>query len=60
MMELKQLAESITMVAYKKKLKNPKQAKFKNRPLVWAERIIETEQNRSAKGGVSQKDKKEQ
>jgi hypothetical protein len=39
MMELKQLAESITMIAYKKKLQKAKQAKFKNRPLVWAERI---------------------
>jgi hypothetical protein len=39
MMELKQLAESITIIAYKKKLQRAKQATFKNRPLLWAERI---------------------
>jgi hypothetical protein len=40
-MELKQLAESIMMIAYRKKLKPQKQLKFKNRPLLWAERIEE-------------------
>ena len=39
MMELKQLAESITIIAYKKRLQKAKQAKFKNRPLLWEERI---------------------
>ena len=40
MMELKQLAESITMIAYKKKLQGKAlKANFKNRPCVWAERI---------------------
>ena len=38
-MELKQLAESITMIAYKKKLNKMSQSKFRNRPLLWAERI---------------------
>ena len=38
-MELKQLAESITMIAYKKKLTNVRHAKFRNRPLLWAERM---------------------
>ena len=39
MMELKQLAESITMVAFKKKIKNKDEVQFKNRPKLWAERI---------------------
>jgi hypothetical protein len=42
-MELKQLAESITMIAYKKKIAKQQisKAKFRNRPLLWAERIDE-------------------
>jgi hypothetical protein len=40
MMELKQLAESISMVGYRRKIKgDPKSYQFKNRPLLWAERI---------------------
>jgi hypothetical protein len=39
MMELKQLAESITMIGHKKKLEAGKYHKFKNRPLLWEERI---------------------
>lgn len=40
-MELKQLAESITLIAYKKKLVKFNNARFRNRPLLWAERIDE-------------------
>ena len=39
LMELKQLAESITMISHKKKLKPGNIHKFKNRPLLWEERI---------------------
>lgn len=40
MMELKQLAESITLVVGKKKLKGPsEQLRFKNRPILWSEKI---------------------
>ena len=40
MMELKQLAESITLIAYKKKIGVLKKSlKFKNRPKLWSERI---------------------
>ena len=49
MMELKQLAESITIIAYKKKLPRSRQAKFKNRPLLWEERIHECSQSRTSK-----------
>lgn len=42
MMELKQMAESIAMIKYKKKVKKPNAVKFRNRPLVWAERIENT------------------
>lgn len=36
MMELKQLAESITMISYRKKLRGAvEKLRFKNRPLVW-------------------------
>jgi len=40
MMELKQLAESITLIAYKKKIGVLKKSlQFKNRPKLWSERI---------------------
>ena len=40
MMELKQLAESITELKYKKKLaENMSALYFKNRPTLWDERI---------------------
>jgi hypothetical protein len=40
MMELKQLAESISMITHQGKLKMDIQAyTFKNRPLLWEERI---------------------
>ena len=46
MMELKQLAESITMVAFKKKIKNKDEVQFKNRPKLWAERIERQKEER--------------
>ena len=40
MMELKQLAESIKIIAFKRRLKgSPSQYMFKNRPLLWNVRI---------------------
>lgn len=41
MMELKQLAESITMIAFTKKIPDQKKniVYFKNRPRLWSERI---------------------
>ena len=39
MMELKQLAESITMIAFKQKLSKGKPLYFKNRPKLWAEKL---------------------
>lgn len=49
MMELKQLAESITMLKYKKRL-GEGALHFKNRPALWEERIsadsVKTKRNR--------------
>jgi hypothetical protein len=39
MMELKQLAESITMISHKKKIPTSSHQTFKNRPLLWAEKL---------------------
>jgi hypothetical protein len=44
MMELKQLAESITMVTFKKRFeKQWPLVQFKNRPRLWQERIEKSE-----------------
>jgi hypothetical protein len=52
MMELKQLAESITMIAFRKKLRDRSdRLKFKNRPLVWQERIDIADKSEK-KGGI--------
>lgn len=41
LMELKQLAESIQMVGYRRKIRgSPSFYHFKNRPMLWAERIV--------------------
>lgn len=40
MMELKQFSESITMIAFKKRINQTKKVlKYKNRPQLWTERI---------------------
>ncbi len=57
MMELKQLAESITMIAYKKKLKD-RGVKYKNRPLVWQERIENAENKVGKKSGIKRIEKR--
>jgi hypothetical protein len=45
LMELKQIAESITMIAFRKTLSETDNTnnQFKNRPLLWQERIAEEE-----------------
>jgi len=49
-MELKQLAESITMIGHKKKLEGGRQHKFKNRPLLWEERISRSKDDSKGAG----------
>lgn len=54
MMELKQLAESITMLKYKKPLPGEGAAlSFKNRPALWEERIAAEKPKRQRKGDNS-------
>jgi len=50
MMELKQLAESITMLKYRKPLHGGEGLSFKNRPALWEERIATESKPRRRKG----------
>lgn len=56
MMELKQLAESITTIAFRKKLDKKGPLHFKNRPRLWQERIESGDQEE--KFGKSKQPKK--
>lgn len=47
MMELKQLAESITMVAFKKKIGSGISHLFKNRPKLWSDRLTEEKKTKN-------------